>query len=236
MAQQPAEVATGIDEEQDEAHKEHAIACISDADTPGIVVYTEIAALVVGVVAGLVEPVVAIAENSVHRHGGVEGLVAVDDGKVGLIVFGGVGAGMIAHVEAVELQVERQLLSCHPGIATAHIVEEVGGLVATKMDDALLRAHMGDESSHEDDHQGQMYDEGNDGVERNRLTPQLADEPRRSCGHKHRPKTNEPPRAINHRVGGLTAYGVFHDGGHGHGDDQKDIENADSSEQGAAWA
>lgn len=57
MAQQSTEGAPWIDEEQDEAQKEQTIARVGDAYAPGIVVDAEIAALVVGVVAGLVEAI-----------------------------------------------------------------------------------------------------------------------------------------------------------------------------------
>ncbi len=142
IAKQRAERAFWIDEQQEQAQKQQRITRIGDGDAPWIVADAEVAALVVGIVAGLVKAVMAVGVNLVHRHRGMNGGSSVDDGEVGDVVFGAVGTGVIVDGKLVEFDIERKTVARH--VVVVHIHIGIDGLVTTQMDNALSGGSVGD--------------------------------------------------------------------------------------------
>jgi hypothetical protein len=97
-----------VEEHQDEREEEEKIACIGDGDAHGVGIGGECRAPHVVIVGRLIETHRADAEDIVHRDLALCGTVGIGDGERGDVVGGGIGAGMVFHIEAAESNFERQ--------------------------------------------------------------------------------------------------------------------------------
>ena len=183
-----AELAPPLKEEPCHRHDQHGIARIGQPDAPRVVAHRQDAAPHVGVVGGLVEAVVLVPQDLIHRHLARHRLpAAVEPHRAG-VVHRGARAGVVGYGKVLKRHRERQRhLAAVPRLECRRTL-----LAETQVQPALLAPDVRDAAPGQDDDER--------GVQRE--CPHAAVQPLAQYvddgRHHHRPpQGGEPWRAVD---------------------------------------